>query len=315
MPYEAWFRSEISETGAFVRQNNRFTVPFGDSEGDLPIESGRYKIIVSYACPWAHRQLIVLNLLGLDKHIKVGVVDPIRPDSEFSDWAFTLDLEGVDPDLKIKRLSELYLKSDPGYQGRFTVPSVVDLKTGKIVNNDYFNLTYYWERQWKKLHKEDAPDLLPKDLQNKIAALNDIIFSDVNNGVYKAGFANSQDEYEKAYDAVFARLDEFEKRLEGQKYLFGDRLTDSDVRLYVTLARFDAAYYSVFRVNRNRLIDYKNLWRYARSLYNIPSFGQTTHFDHIKKHYCVCCDPGNLRALVPKGPDLSVWGEPYESIA
>jgi putative glutathione S-transferase len=131
----------------------------------------------------------------------------------------------------------------------------------------------------------------------------------VNNGVYKAGFANSQEEYEKAYDAVFARLDEFEKRLDGQKYLFGDCLTDSDIRLYVSLARFDAAYYSVFRVNRNRLIDYKNLWRYARSLYEIPAFGETTNFHHIKKHYCVSCDRGNVHAIVPKGYDLSIWGK------
>ncbi|MDR0943950.1 MAG: glutathione S-transferase C-terminal domain-containing protein [Ruminococcus sp.] len=298
MAYESWFRSEIGENGAFIRQKNRFTSPFGSGEGELPVQSGRYQIIASYACPWAHRQLIARKLLGLEEHISVQIVDPVRPESEFSDWKF------IDSDT---RLSEIYLKSDPEYKGRFTVPSVLDLTTGKIVNNDYFNLTYYWEREWKALHKDGVPDLLPDDLQEDIVSLNDIIFNDINNGVYKAGFSNSQEEYEKAYDALFARLDEFEKRLEGQKFLFGDRLTDSDIRLYVSLARFDAAYYSVFRCNRNRLIDFKNLWNYAKRLYAIPAFNETTNFEHIKKHYCICCDPGNTHSLVPKGPDLSVW--------
>jgi putative glutathione S-transferase len=308
MAYEAWFKSEISETGAFVRQSNRFIAPFG-GEGGLPVEANRYKIIATYACPWAHRQLIARKLLGLENVIKVGLVDPVRPESEFSDWSFTLDVGGVDPDLGVKRVSDLYLATDPDYKGRFTVPSVVDLTTGKIVNNDFFKLTYYWAKEWSEFHKSGAPDLLPHDLRDDIFALNDIIFDDVNNGVYKAGFANSQEEYEKAYDVVFARLDEFEKRLEGQRYLFGDRLTDSDIRLYVSLARFDAAYYSVFRVNRNRLVDYKNLWRYARSLYEIPAFGETTNFYHIKKHYQISCDPGNVNAIVSKGYDLSVWGK------
>ena len=310
MAYKTWFLDETSETGAFVRQKNQFTIPFGHQKDELPIEKDKYRLIWSQACPWAHRQLIVLSLLGLRDVISIGTVDPIRPEKERSDWAFTLDENGEDPVLKVKFLSDLYLNAKPGYRGRFTVPAVVDMETKKVVNNDYFNLTYYWELSWKKYHKPDAPDLLPETLRKDIFKLNDILFNDINNGVYKAGFARSQKEYEKAYDVVFKRLDELEQRLKGSKFLFGEQLTDSDVRLYVSLVRFDAAYYSVFRLNRQRLIDFPNLWAYTRRLYQIPEFGGTTSFDAIKKHYHVCCDPGNENHIVPKGPDLSVWEDP-----
>jgi putative glutathione S-transferase len=307
MAYKTWFLDETSKTGAFVRQKNKFTIPFGFEEGELPVEPGKYRLIWSQACPWAHRQLIVLSLLGLRDVISVGTVDPIRPEKERSDWAFTLDKNGVDPVLKVKFLSDLYLKAKHGYKGRFTVPAVVDIETKKVVNNDYFNLTYYWETVWKKYHKPEAPDLLPESLRSDIFNLNDVIFNDINNGVYKAGFARSQKAYEKAYDTVFKRLDELEQRLSQSKFLFGEKITDSDVRLYVTLVRFDIAYYSVFRLNRQRLVDFPNLWAYARRLYQIPEFGGTTSFDAIKIHYHVCCDPGNENHIVPKGPDLSAW--------
>ncbi|MDR2797226.1 MAG: glutathione S-transferase C-terminal domain-containing protein [Treponema sp.] len=310
MAYKTWFQNETNETGTFIRQTNRFITPFGFGPGDLPLEPGRYRLIWSRACPWAHRQMIVRSLLGLEDILSVGTVDPIRPEKEQSDWAFTLDEHGEDPVLQVKYLSDLYLRTDPHYKGRFTVPSVVDITTGKIVNNDYFNLTYYWETVWKDYHKKGAPDLLPEDLREDIFKLNDIIFSDINNGVYKAGFARSREAYEAAYTTVFHRLDQFEARLGQSRYLFGDRLTDSDVRFYVTLVRFDAAYYNVFRVNRNRIQDFPNLWAYARDLYQIPAFGGTTDFTHIKKHYHLCCDPGNRFHIVPKGPDTSLWLKP-----
>jgi putative glutathione S-transferase len=300
---------EISETGAFVRQENRFTVPFGNGEGELPVEAGRYRLIWSRACPWATRQTIVLSLLGLDEAIGIGTVDPIRPAADRADWAFTLDPGGVDPVLKIRLLSEAYKKADPAYGGRNTVPAVVDLTTGKVVNNDYHRLTNYWETVWKSFHKPGAPDLYPENLRPAIDALNAVIFRDVNNGVYRAGFARSQAAYEDAYNAVFTRLDELETRLDGDRYLFGDILTDSDVRLYVTLVRFDAAYYSIFRCNKKRIHDYPNLWRYTRDLYGIPAFGGNTDFGHIKKHYHLCCDPGNVYRILPKGPDEKDWVE------
>ncbi|MDR1231016.1 MAG: glutathione S-transferase C-terminal domain-containing protein [Spirochaetaceae bacterium] len=310
MAYKTWFQDETNIKGAFVRQQNRFVTPFGTGDGELPLEAGRYRLIWSAACPWATRQMIVRSLLGLEEVLSVGLVDPVRPKKEFSDWAFTLDPGGVDPVLKARYLSDLYLKTDPGYQGRFTVPAIVDIRSGTVVNNDYFNLSYYWETVWRDFHKADAPDLFPEDLRENIIALNDIIFHEVNNGVYKAGFARSQEAYEAAYALVFKRLDWLDGRLSAGRYLFGDRLTDSDIRLWVTLVRFDAAYYNAFRVNRNRLTDFPHLWAYARDLYQIPAFGENTYFDHIKAHYHLCCDPGNIYGIVPKGPDISRWNAP-----
>lgn len=203
----------------------------------------------------------------------------------------------------IHYISEAYLAANPDYTGRFTVPALVDIPSGKVVNNDYFNLTLYFETAWKPYHKEGAPDLYPEDLREEIDKLNDIIFREVNNGVYKAGFARKQKAYDRAYNMVFNRLDWLEERLANQRYLFGDRLTESDVRLYVTLVRFDCAYYPVFRLNKKLLRDYPNLWAYARDLYQTPGFGDTTNFAAIKKHYHIDCCPSNEFAIVPNGPD------------
>lgn len=303
--------AEIEKDGAFKRQTNRFTAPFGDGPGELPVEAGRYRILWSPVCPWAHRSIIVRKLLGLEDVISVGTADPIRPDLPRTDWAFTLDKDNIDPVLKIHYISEVYENADSGYQGRPTVPAVVDLRTKKVVNNDYFRLTNYFETAWKKYHKKGAPDLYPEALRDDIDALNGIIFQEVNNAVYRAGFAQSQKAYEEAYDTVFHRLDILEERLSRQRYLFGNQITDSDVRLYVTLARFDAAYYNAFRVNRNRLVEFPNLWAYARDLYQTPGFGDTTDFDSIKKHYHLSTVQGNPYGILPKGPDLSVWNEPH----
>lgn len=303
---------EIQANGKFERQKNHFTTPFGKEEGQLPVEAGRYRLFWSPVCPWAHRSIIVRRLLGLEDVISLGTLDPIRPNVERTDWAFTLDENQVDPVLKIKYLSDIYLSTDSTYTGRFTVPCLVDLKTNKVVNNDYFNLTKYFEVEWKEFHKEGAPDLYPEELRDEIDALNDILFHDINNGVYKAGFARSQEAYEEAYDLVFNRLDWLETRLENQRYLFGDKITESDIRLYVTLARFDVAYHNGFLLNRNKLIDFPNLWGYARDLYQQEGFGDTTDFDAIKKHYHLCCLSTNPYGILPKGPDLSIWNTPND---
>jgi putative glutathione S-transferase len=297
---------EISETGAFVRQGNRFTVPFGPGEGELPVEPGRYRLLWARICPWAHRQIIAFKLLGLDAVISIGTVNPVRTPRG---WEFSLDPGGVDPVLGIRFLSEAYEKADPAYTGRATVPAVVDIQTGKVVNNDYFKLTNYWETVWAPFHKPDAPDLYPEALRQDIDALNETLFQEVNNGVYKAGFAETQAEYEKAYDLLFTRLDCLEERLSTSRYLFGDRITDSDIRLYVTLARFDIAYHTVFKVNRNRLIDFPNLWNYAKNLYQTPGFGDTTDFDVIKRGYHLGSHAHNPYQILAAGPDLSIWNE------
>jgi putative glutathione S-transferase len=302
-----WIGAEVQSTGQFVRQPNRFTKPFGDGEGKLPVQAGRYRLIWSQACPWAHRSAIVLRLLGLDVVISLGVVDPVRPDRRMGDWAFTLDTDGRDPVLGVEYLSDLYRRTDPGYQGPCTVPAVVDLETGHIVNNDYFQLTRYGEVEWRAYQRRGAPDLYPRELCAEIDSLNDVLFREVNNGVYRCGFAGSQEAYEEAFAMLFRQLDLLEARLSERRFLFGDFVTESDIRLYVTLARFDAAYYDGFRTNRNRLIDFPNLWAYARDLYAIPGFGDTTDFNAIKRHYHLCAVPGNPFRLVPKGPDLSGW--------
>lgn len=207
----------------------------------------------------------------------------------------------MDPVLGIHYLPEIYAQSDANYTGRATVPAVVDVKKGIVVNNDYFKLTNYLEVAFKKFHKANAPDLYPEDLRTEIDALNTVIFHDVNNDVYKAGFA-----YEAAWDTLFNRLDILEQPLATQRYLFGDRITDSDARLCVTLARFDVAYYSVFRTNRNRVIDFPHLWGYARDLYQTPGFGDTTDFHAIKQGYQLGDFNANPYQILAKGPDVSL---------
>lgn len=305
---------EIDKNGGFKRQKNLFTKPFGNGPDDLPVEAGRYRLLWAPVCPWAHRSVMVRRILGLEDAISLGTASPMRPKLPHIDWEFTLDSDGIDPVLGIRYMSEIYLKTAPDYSGRPTVPVFVDVKEQKVVNNDYFKLTNYLETVWAPFHKENAPDLYPEHLRDEIDALNDVIFHDVNNGVYKCGFARSQEAYEEAYDALFARLDELEERLSTQRYLFGDYIADSDVRLYATLARFDAAYYIAFKTNRNRLVDFPNLWGYARDLYQTPGFGDTTDFRAIKVHYhCSATIDSNVERLkiLPKGPDLSVWYTPH----
>lgn len=299
---------EINTNGAFVRQKNRFTTPFGSNPEELPVEKNRYRLLWAAICPWAHRSVIAIKLLGLDNIISIGKASPIRTDKG---WEFSLDPNGVDPTLGIRYLPEIYAQTDPQYDGRATVPTVVDTITKKVVNNDYFNLTYYWEEQFKPFHKEGAPDLFPTHLQTEIRSFNQVLFDELNNGVYKAGFAQSQEAYEHAYHLVFKQLDQLETRLSQSRYLFGDQITDADIRLYVTLVRFDAAYYSVFKTNRNRITDFPNLWAYARDLYQIPAFGETTDFDAIKKGYWLGNNAKNPYNILPLGPDLSIWHSPH----
>nr|WP_035665028.1 glutathione S-transferase C-terminal domain-containing protein [Halalkalibacter akibai] len=299
--------NEFKKDGSFNRQINRFTTPFGNQLGDLPVEKNRYRLLWSPACPWAHRSVIVRKILGLEDVISLGTASPMRPQIDRVDWEFSLDQDGVDSILGIQYISEVYLNADPNYEGRPTVPVMVDLQTKKAVNNDYFKLTNYLETAWAPLHKNHAPNLYPEHLREEIDALNDVIFHEVNNGVYKCGFARSQEAYEEAYDTLFARLDEIERRLSTKRFLFGDFITDSDIRLYATLIRFDVAYYNGFNTNRNLIREYTHLWGYLRDLYQTEGFGETTDFDAIKMHYhlsiTIFQNNGDVKIL-PKGPDL-----------
>ncbi|SDJ45984.1 putative glutathione S-transferase [Actinokineospora alba] len=305
----AQFGKETSSRGEFVRQPNRFTdrITADGSSGRRP-EAGRYRLIVSLACPWAHRALIVRGLLGLTEVISLGVVDPIRDERG---WRFTLDPENRDPVLGIEFLSEAYLASDPEYAGRVTVPALIDTVSGTVVSNDYPQITLDLSTEWREFHAPGSPDLYPVPLRAEIDALIESIFHNVNNGVYKAGFATGQAAYEKAYLALFAELDRLSARLERSRFLVGDQITEVDIRLFTTLVRFDAVYHGHFKCNREKLSEMPVLWAYARDLFQTPGFGSTVDFDHIKRHYYVTHPKINPTGVVPVGPDPAGWSVPH----
>jgi putative glutathione S-transferase len=304
----AQFGRETSSCGEWVRQANHFTDRVSaDGSTGWPAEPGRYQLIVSLACPWAHRAVIVRRLLGLEEAIGLSVVDPIRDERG---WRFILDPDGRDPATGLAFLSEAYLATDPEFAGRFTVPTLYDKRTRRVVSNDYPQLTLDLSTEWRAFHRPGAPELYPERARAEIDAINAEVYADVNNGVYRCGFATSQRAYEQAYDRLFARLDALSERLAGQRYLVGDTLTEADVRLFTTLVRFDAVYHGHFKCNRNKLTESPVLWAYARDLFQTPGFGDTVDFDHIKRHYYGTHEKLNPSGIIPKGPDLSGWREP-----
>jgi len=317
----AQFTAETAPSGEFVRQANRFTGRITrdstsapgegpDAEGRWPVEAGRYRLVVSLACPWAHRSVIVRRLLGLDDAISLGIVDPIRDERG---WRFTLDDGGRDPVLGIEFLAQAYARTDPQYSGRVTVPAIIDTVTGQVVTNDYPQITLDLSTEWVDHHRPGAPALLPADPARRaeLDSVIDEVFRDVNNGVYRCGFAVSQEAYEAAYDRLFARLDALSERLSTRRYLLGEAITEADVRLFTTLVRFDAAYHGHFKCNRNKLTELPVLWAYARDLFSQKGFGETVDFDQIKRHYYATHPAINPTGIVPKGPDLSGWSTPH----
>jgi putative glutathione S-transferase len=305
----AQFSAETSQLGAFVRQPNRFTDRISaDGSSGWRAEPGRYRLVVSLACPWAHRSIIVRQLLGLQDAISLAVVDPIRDERG---WRFTLDPGGRDPVLGIRFLSEAYLATDPAYTGRVTVPAVVDIESGRVVTNDYPQITLDLSTQWREFHRPGAPDLYPEPLRTEIDAVSDPIFRNVNNGVYRCGFAAGQQAYEEAFRDLFAELDQLSQRLAHQRYLVGDSITEADIRLFTTLVRFDAVYHGHFKCNRHKLTELPVLWAYARDLFQTPGFGDTVDFDHIKRHYYATHERINPSRIVPLGPDLAAWHIPH----
>lgn len=294
---------------AFKRSRSHFTDRItADGRDGWPVEAGRYRLVVSRACPWASRALVVRRLLGLEDALSLAVADPIQDDRS---WRFTLDPDGRDPVLGIRYLSEAYDARETGYPGGVSVPAIVDVPSGKLVTNDYQQLTLDLETEWTALHRDGAPDLYPEPLRDEIDEVMDGIYRDVNNGVYRAGFASEQETYEEAYRDVFARLDAVSQRLAGRRYLVGDAITEADVRLFTTLVRFDAVYHGHFKCNRNKLAEDPVLWAYARDLYQTPGFGDTVDFDHIKRHYYQVHTGINPTRIVPIGPDPSGWETPH----
>ncbi len=300
---------EVLPSAGFVRQANVFATRItGDGSSGYLAEPGRYQLYASLADPWAHRALIVRRLLGLDRVIGLSLVDPIRDERG---WRFPASNGGVNPVTGARFVSDLYMITDPGYRGRFTVPFVWDTRSQRIVDNDFQQITVSFETEFRGYHRPGAPDLYPAQQRTEIDALSTLIYHAVNNGVYKAGLATSQAAYEEAFDGLFSTLSALEERLLRRRYLLGGSITEADVRLYPTLARFDAVYYTHYKCNLNRLVDYPGLWGYARDLYQTPGFGDTTDFVQIKRHYYQTQDWINPNRIVPKGPYVN-WLSPHD---
>lgn len=279
-----------------------------DGRDGWPVEAGRYRLIVSRACPWANRAIIVRRLLGLEDALPMGVAGPVH---DWRSWRFDLDPGGVDPVLRIERLRDAYLRRAPGYERGVTVPAIVDVPSGAVVTNDFKQITLDLSTEWTRLHREGAPALYPDHLRDEIDEVAGLVYRDVNNGVYEAGFAGTQASYERAFARVFSRLDWLSDRLSRQRYLVGDTVTEADVRLFTTLARFDPVYHGHFKCNRSKLVEMPVLWAYARDLFQTPGFGDTTDFVHIKRHYYEVHTDINPTGIVPAGPDLRTWATPH----
>jgi putative glutathione S-transferase len=304
---DRWY--DTSSTGGhFVRQDSRFRnwitadgSPGPTGEGGFKAEAGRYHLYVSLACPWAHRALIFRALKRLEGAISLSVVHWLMGKHG---WTFD-DGPGVIPDpiMGAKRLYEVYLRSEPTYTGRVTVPVLWDKQRNAIVSNESSEIIRMLNSAFDAVGAAPG-DFYPADLRETIEGLNARIYNTVNNGVYKAGFATTQEAYEEAVRPLFGTLDMLEEGLAARRYLCGERLTEADCRLFTTLVRFDAVYVGHFKCNVRRLVDYQNLWGFARELYQYPGVAGTVNFTHIKRHYYQSHLTINPTGIVPLGPEL-----------
>lgn len=305
--HDQWYDTE-SHGGRFMRQDSIFRnwiTADGDStekkRKNFKAEADRYHLYVSYACPWAHRTLIFRALKGLEHLISVSVVNWFMGEQG---WTFESgpDVTG-DPISDAKYLHEIYKHAESDYTGRVTVPVLWDKHNSTIVNNESADIIRMFNSAFDDLGATPG-NYYPEDLRNEINSINNRIYETVNNGVYKAGFATSQDAYEEAVKPLFETLDWLEHHLEANRYLLGNQLTEADWRLFTTLVRFDAVYYSHFKCNLRRIVDYSNLWGYLRELYQMPKIADTVFFDHIKGHYYQSHETINPSRIVPKGPEI-----------
>ena len=304
MPTNAQFPEEESDSGEFRRQEDAFrTWVTDDGSSPHPVARGRYHLYVSLACPWACRTLIVRKIKGLEETIGVTVVDPIRDEQG---WAFR-DGPGhtIDPVNGFRFLREAYVASGPKFKGRVTVPVLWDKEARVIVNNSEDDICDMFNGVFNRFG-DATVDLFPSNIAREQNELSEFIYEHVNNGVYKAGFAETQRAYEKAARAVFEALDQLEARLIARRYLFGSHLVETDWRLFCTLIRFDAVYHGHFKCNLRGIVDYPNLDGYLRDLYQQPGIAETVNFDHIKRHYYFTHDDINPTRIVPIGPLLDL---------
>lgn len=288
---ESTFRNWVTKDGS----------PGSSGVGDFIAEPGRYHLYVSYACPWAHRTLIFRALKGLEDVISVSVVHPLMPEES---WVFA-EYPGATKDHvnQAHFLYENYRLADPQFNSLVTVPVLWDKKKRTIVNNESSEIIRMLNSAFNDYAKSDI-DYYPDSLRQDIDSINSLVYHDVNNGVYRCGFATTQDAYNRAFDRLFDALEELEARLSLRRYLVGNQITEADWRLFTTLVRFDAVYYSHFKTNKKRLIDYSNLWSYARELYQVPGVAQTVNMDHIKTHYFGSHRSINPTGIIPKGPKI-----------
>lgn len=299
--HDQWYDTE-STGGRFVRQSSQFRhwITAAGKDG-FKAESQRYHLYVSYACPWAHRTLIFRAIKGLEKMISISVVNWYMGEHG---WTFEPAEDVIsDPIHQANYLYEIYTKADPNYTGRVTVPVLWDKKTNTIVNNESSEIIRIFNSEFDHLGATPG-DYYPEVLREEIDQVNDRIYKTVNNGVYKAGFATTQDAYEEAVNPLFETLDWIEKKLSNSRYLIGDKLTEADWRLFTTLIRFDPVYVGHFKCNKRRIVDYPNLWNYVKQLYQIPQVAETVNFKHIKGHYYQSHKTINPTGIVPIGPEI-----------
>ena len=295
-----------NESGEFKRATTSFRSWVGD--GAFPAEAGRYHLYVSYACPWAHRTLVTRKLRGLEDAISVDVVDPWRGDDG---WGFSPEKDGCTPDTAngAEYLRELYIEADENYTGRVTVPVLWDKERGTIVNNESREIMRVLNTRFEEYANDRA--LLPEGKEEEVDRVLDEIYPSINNGVYRAGFADSQAAYEDAVDELFDALDHWDEVLADQRYLVGDDLTEADVAMFTTLVRFDHVYHTHFKCNIRRIRDYQNLWGYLRDLYQTDGVAETVDLDHIKEHYYTTHPDVNPKRIVARGPPAR-FDEPHD---
>jgi putative glutathione S-transferase len=294
---DGWYDTRATG-GEFVRTTSAFRHWItADPSSEFPAEAGRYHLYVSLACPWAHRTLIGRALKGLQDVISVSVVEPVMTQG----WCFS----DVLPDhlFGSQYLHQIYTKADADYTGRVLVPTLWDKKAHRIVSNESSEILRMLNSAFGSLAKGDV-DLYPAPLREEIDRVNAFVYDNINNGVYRCGFATAQDAYERAFNRLFDALDRVEADLGERPYLAGEQPTEADWRLFTTLARFDAVYFSHFKCNRNRIEDFPNISRYLRRLYLVPRIAATVNIDHIKRHYYMSHPHINPTRIVPVGPRL-----------
>ncbi len=301
--FEQTFRQQLNpKSGKIDEREFVFNQKFGDREGQLTVEADRYRLIWMPGCPHSNKAVITLRLLGLDRVISVGECGVLR---DPRGWVFSEDLGQVDPVLKIHYLDDAYLKGDPTFTGRSTVPAIVDTVSGAVVQNEAWDIPRYLVTDWQAFHKPAAPDLYPEALRPEIDQWSRFINHRVN--AYTCGFARDQATYDQGYQSYFSALDELEERLSHNRFVNGDYISLSDIHLFVALIRFHINYHLVFGVNQKRLQDYPNLWGYTREVYQIPAFYQYTKLEAIKRHYQLSphmrAKQGNVYGLQGTGPD------------